>query len=251
MPVNIALDIGNSRVKLGYFEGGTLLAAEAHAHADYPHAVLASALWKRYSGQSKYLGLVSVGNPEMLKATHELVASEPGLLLQPIDRNTPLPIGNRYKSPSTLGMDRVCAAVAGFQRAGGGPVLVVNAGTALTYDYVDAQGDYLGGGISLGLRSRFRALHAYTAALPLLSHDGPLPWTGDTTETCIRSGCVHGVTLEIEGFIAYYRSLSSLPLQVFLTGGDAEFLGNLLKSLTFVDSNLLLYGIHTLIRDHV
>lgn len=249
--MNIVVDIGNSRVKLGYFQGGQLLAATAYAHADYPRAVLASAPWQAYSGQSKYLGMASVGNPEMVKATDILLAAQPGLRLQIISRETPLPIGNRYQTPQTLGMDRICAAVAAFQRAGKGPVLVVNAGTALTYDYVDANGDYLGGAISLGLRSRFRALHDYTAALPLLAHDGPLQWVGDTTETCIRSGLIHGITLEIEGFVARYSELGKEPLSVFLTGGDAEFLGNLLKSITFVDSNLLLYGINTLIRDHV
>jgi type III pantothenate kinase len=249
--VNIALDIGNSRVKIGYFQGDRLLAATAHSHADFPQGVLDSVPWQQYSGESKYLGVANVGNPEMLKAAHVLISHQPLLELHPINQQTPLPIGNRYQSPQTLGMDRLCAAVAGFRRAGGGPVLVVNAGTALTYDYVDAQGDYRGGAISLGLHTRFRALHDYTAVLPLLSPQGALLWTGDTTESCIRSGVVHGMTLEIEGFIAHYRQLCGAALQVFLTGGDAEFLGNLLKSITFVDSNLLLYGINTLIRDHV
>ncbi|MBK9453685.1 MAG: type III pantothenate kinase [Bacteroidetes bacterium] len=248
--MNIVVDIGNSRVKLGYFEGDQLLAASAFPHADYPQAVLASEPWRQYSGHSKYLGMASVGKAEMVKATDILLAAQPGLRLKVISRETALPIGNRYQTPQTLGMDRICAAVAGFRRAGKGPVLVVNAGTALTYDYVDANGDYLGGAISLGLRSRFRALYDYTAALPLLPHEGPLQWVGDTTETCMRSGLIHGIVLEIEGFIAQYQQLSTQPLSVFLTGGDAEFLGNLLKNITFVDSNLLLHGINTLIGDH-
>jgi type III pantothenate kinase len=248
--VNIVVDIGNSRVKLGYFQDDRLVATTAHVHADYPKAVLESEPWKAYSGQSKYLGWVSVSNAEMVTATETLCAQQPALQARKIDRKTKLPIGNRYGSPETLGMDRICAAVAGYERAGGGPVLVVSAGTALTYEYVDAQGDYLGGAISLGLRSRFRALHDYTAALPLLQPDGPLPWVGDTTETCIRSGIVHGMALEIDGFIDQFAQLSTNPLKVFLTGGDAEFLGNHVKSITFVDSNLLLHGINILIRNH-
>jgi type III pantothenate kinase len=248
--VNIALDIGNSRVKLGWFQGDELLATTAHPHSEFPQAVLESRPWLQYSPQSKYLGVASVGNPEMLKGAHILLGSQPGLELRQIDQSTPLPIGNRYQSPQTLGMDRICGAVAAWQRAGKGPVLVVNAGTALTYDYVDEKNDYLGGAISLGMRSRFRALHDYTAALPLLSRNGQLQWMGDSTETSIRSGVVHGMALEIDGFVNRYAQFSDRPQQVFLTGGDAEFLGNHVKSITFVDSNLLLYGINTLIRYH-
>ena len=248
--MNIVADIGNSRVKVGYFESDRLLAVTAHLHADYPQAVLDSEPWQKYSSHSKYLGLANVSNPEMLNATLQLLSSKPNMLLRQIDQHTSLPFGNRYKTPHSLGMDRICAAVAAFVRSGKGPVMVINAGTALTYEYVNEANDYLGGAISLGLRTRFRALHDYTAALPLVSAEGTNEWIGGSTETCIRSGVVHGMVLVIEGFISYYLTLSEKPLQVFLTGGDAEFLGNLVKNITFVDSNLLLYGINTLILDH-
>ena len=248
--MNIVVDIGNTRVKVGYFQGEELLAVNAYPHQDFPQSVLTSEAWRQFSPRSKYLGLVSVGNAEMVKATETLLEAEPGLEMRRIDRDTALPIGSRYGSPQTLGMDRVCAAVAGYQRAGSGPVLVIGAGTAVTYDYVDAHGDYLGGAISPGMRTRFRALHDYTAALPMIDAEGDLPWVGDSTETCIRSGVVHGLVSEIEGFIAHYGSLSSAPLPVFLTGGDALYLGNQVKSPTFADPNLLLYGINALIRYH-
>lgn len=248
--MNIVIDIGNTRVKVGYFDGDTLRDRAAYAHADFPAEVLRSDAWQTYSPQSKYLGLVSVGWEAMVTATYTLAQTVPHLQVVRIDRATPLPIGNRYATPETLGMDRICAAVAGHARAGGHPALVVNAGTALTYDYVDAAGDYRGGGISLGLRSRFRALHDYTAALPLLDHDGPLPLIGDDTATSIRSGVVIGMVAEIEGIVARYQATAGPGLQVFLTGGDAEFLGNHLKSVTFVDANLLLYGINSIILYH-
>ena len=148
--MNIVVDIGNTRVKVGYFQGEELLAVNAYPHQDFPQAVLTSEAWRQFSPRSKYLGLVSVGNAEMVKATETLLEAEPGLEMRRIDRDTALPIGNRYGSPQTLGMDRVCAAVAGYQRAGSGPVLVIGAGTAVTYDYVDAHGDYLGGAIAPG-----------------------------------------------------------------------------------------------------
>lgn len=248
--MNIVVDIGNSRVKVGYFQSEELLAVDAFAHPDYPGAVLQSQAWQQFSPHSKYLGLVSVGNPEMVKATEILLKANPDLEFRRIDRDSPLPIGNRYGSRQTLGMDRICAAVAGYQRAGRGPVLVIVAGTAITYEYVDASGDYRGGAISPGLKTRFRALHEFTAALPLIPIEGDLPWVGDSTETCIRSGVVHGLVSEIEGFIAHYSGHSSAPLPVYLTGGDATYLGNQVKSPTFADPNLLLYGINALIRYH-
>lgn len=248
--MNIVIDIGNSRVKLGYFKETRLLAVEAFLHADFPNAALNSEAWQTYSGQSKYLGLASVGNNEMLEAAEALLKSAPHLKMYRIDQSTVLPIGNRYASKATLGMDRVCAAVAAFARERKGPLLVINAGTAMTFDYVDENGNYLGGSIAPGLRTRFRALETFTAKLPLVSKDGPAPLIGDSTETSIRSGVVNGMLAEIEGMIANYRALAGASLVVYLTGGDAEFLGNQLKSVTFVDANLLLYGINTLVLHH-
>lgn len=186
----------------------------------------------------------------MLNACETLLQAQPQLQLRLIDRNTPLPIGNRYATPQTLGMDRICAAVGAFSKIGRGPLLVVNAGTAITYDFVDASNNYRGGGISPGLRTRFRALHDYTAALPLVEADGALVLVGDDTESSIRSGVVNGVVAEIEGIVTRYRSLAGEELNVILMGGDAEFLGNHLKNVTFVVANLLLYGINALIRHH-
>ncbi|MFM2375188.1 MAG: Type pantothenate kinase [Bacteroidota bacterium] len=248
--MNVVVDIGNSRVKVGYFEGRRLVDATVHLHEDYPREVLESAPWQAYSPRAEYLGLAHVGNDALYRATLHLRSIQPGLQLRAIDQHTPTPFGNRYQTPGSLGMDRICATVAGFERAGTGPVLVINAGTALTFDYVDEANDYLGGAISPGLQTRFRALHDYTAALPLLSLEGRLQWVGDSTDTCIRSGVVHGMVLEMEGFITRYARLSRKPLQVYLTGGDAGFLGNHVKNITFVDSNLVLYGINTLIIDH-
>jgi type III pantothenate kinase len=141
-------------------------------------------------------------------------------------------------------------AVAAYEHAGQGPVLAVNAGTALTFDFVDAQGRYLGGSISPGLRTRFRSLNAFTAALPMVEAEGPAPLIGDSTETSIRSGVLNGMLAEIEGLVQQYRQLAGSGLKVYLTGGDAVFLGNHLKSVTFVDANLLLYGINAIVLHH-
>ncbi|HHG83361.1 MAG TPA: type III pantothenate kinase [Bacteroidetes bacterium] len=164
-----------------------------------------------------------------------------------IDHATPLPVGNAYASPKTLGMDRICAAAGALKLAKNGPILSIDAGTAITYDYVDAFGTYQGGGISPGLRTRFRALNDYTAALPYVEKEGQLQLVGEDTVTSIRSGVVNGVLMEVDGIITQYRKLAGNALKVYLTGGDADFLGNHLKNVNFVDSNLLLRGVLAII----
>jgi type III pantothenate kinase len=160
-----------------------------------------------------------------------------------IDRQTRLPVEIAYRTPETLGMDRVCSAVGVRELAGKGPLLCIDAGTAITYDYIDADNRYCGGGISPGIRTRFRALNQFTAALPLVEKEGRLPLVGDDTETSIRSGVVNGVLAEIAGITERYHEMAGPGLQTAITGGDADFLGNHLKNINFVDSNLLLRGI--------
>jgi type III pantothenate kinase len=247
----LAADIGNSRVKLGLFEGGVLRDVLVFPHADLLVQLPAHPAWQEIRRGLQYLGLASVGKGEMaqtlLKAFDWL---GPEQVLQ-IDTRTPMPIGNRYATPATLGVDRICAAAGAFAQHGRGPLLVIDAGTAITYDYVDAAGDYQGGGISPGLRTRFRALQHFTAALPLVEAEGELPLVGFDTVTSIRSGVVNGLIGEINHFVTAYRALAGDGMPVFLTGGDTTFLGNHLKNINFADAHLLLRGIHTVISHNV
>ncbi|MCL4105823.1 UNVERIFIED_CONTAM: hypothetical protein GTU68_012461 [Idotea baltica] len=144
-------------------------------------------------------------------------------------------------------MDRICACIGGRSRTAQGRLLVIDAGTAITYDYLDAENRYQGGGIAPGIRLRFRSLNDYTASLPLVETLGDTPLVGYNTETSIRSGVVNGMVAEVAGVVEAYRQLAPEPLTVYLTGGDGVFLGNRLKSINFVDSDLLLYGIHTVV----
>ncbi|MCL4138195.1 UNVERIFIED_CONTAM: hypothetical protein GTU68_027016 [Idotea baltica] len=124
------------------------------------------------------------------------------------------------------------------------PILVIDAGTAITYDFANATGEYIGGGIAPGMAMRFRALHEFTARLPMISPDENVALIGDSTETCIQSGVQWGTIAEIERIIDYYKNQVSEDLQVFLTGGDTSYFENHLKNINFADSNLILKGIH-------
>lgn len=248
MSVTLAIDIGNTRVKTGRFAEGELRDLTNHSHPEFIQMVQNAGTLSKFLESVQYIGYVSVGNSEMKAAVRKLVAHRPEIRSLEIDYMTALPVKNEYGSPETLGMDRVCSAVGAWSRTGTGPLLVIDAGTAITYDYIDAAGTYRGGGIAPGIRLRFRALDEFTAALPLVEKEGPCDLVGDDTVTSIRSGVVNGTVEEIRGIVSRYRELSGFDLPVFLTGGDAEFLGNHLKNINFVDSNLLLYGVQAIIQ---
>ncbi|MDE5645907.1 MAG: type III pantothenate kinase, partial [Muribaculaceae bacterium] len=130
--------------------------------------------------------------------------------------DTPVPIGVEYGSRATLGADRLAAA-AGV--AGDTPVLVVDAGTAVTIDLV-AGNTFLGGNISPGLRLRFRSLNAFTSRLPLVGPEGELPEFGNDTVTAIRSGVMRGLAGELAA--AYMTAQNRFEnIKMVLTGGDA------------------------------
>lgn len=162
--------------------------------------------------------------------------------LRQLTPDTPVPLANAYSTPATLGMDRMAAAVGAWSMAQGQNILVVDSGTAVTYDFVDASGVYRGGNIAPGIRLRLKSLHEHTGVLPLVEARGVTPMLGTDTETALRSGAVTGVRNEISGYITELESKCGM-LSVFLTGGDAEFFDIKGKSSTFVVPNLVLIGL--------
>ena len=121
--------------------------------------------------------------------------------------------------------------------------LVIDAGTCVTYDFVNTENEYLGGAISPGIRLRYESLHNYTAKLPLLTIENPESLIGNTTFDSIHSGVVNGISNEIDGFIDEYKKQYSNFI-IILTGGDAEFLAKRLKNIIFANSNFLLESLN-------
>ncbi len=163
---------------------------------------------------------------------------------------THLPIGIEYRTPHTLGHDRIAAAVGAWTQQPGRPLLVVDAGTAITYDLVSAQGKFVGGNIAAGVSMRLRALHEHTGRLPLVASDGELPLLGYDTETAIRAGALQGAAYELEGYITACEA-EYPELLVFLTGGDAERLATIIKRSIFVDKNLVPKGLNRILEYNV
>ena len=163
---------------------------------------------------------------------------------------THVPIGIEYRTPNTLGYDRIAAAVGAWSMHPDTPLLVVDAGTAITYDLVSARGKFVGGNIAAGIEMRLRALHEHTGRLPLVKSDGEVPMLGYDTETAIRSGALQGAAYELEGYITACEA-ENPGLLVFLTGGDAERLAAIIKRTIFVDRNLVAKGLNRILEYNV
>ncbi|MCB0468082.1 MAG: type III pantothenate kinase, partial [Aequorivita sp.] len=126
-------------------------------------------------------------------------------------------------------------------------VLVIDAGTCITYDFLNSKNEYMGGAISPGISLRYKALHTFTEKLPLLEATNPNLFVGNTTATSMHSGVVNGVLYEIDGYISMYRKNYD-NLTVILTGGDAHFLRDSIKNDIFANSNFLLEGLNHILE---
>jgi type III pantothenate kinase len=165
---------------------------------------------------------------KLLKLTHEL----------------PIPLKNCYQVPQTLGMDRLAAALGAWQQFPHQHTLVIDAGTCITYDFVTANAEFLGGMISPGLQMRLKAMHTFTAQLPLITTDFSQkpPLIGQNTTDAMLSGAFHGLSGEINGIISHYQSIFG-RFNILLTGGDALFFDKTIKEANFVNENVVLDGL--------
>ena len=160
--------------------------------------------------------------------------------------DTPVPIMNRYRTPETLGSDRLAAVIGASSLKPGKDLLIIDAGTCITYEVIDARGNYWGGNIAPGMQMRLRALHEFTARLPLVEAEGEVPGMGYNTETAIRSGVLRGMKYEIEGYIKSMRS--KFPhLLVFLTGGDHINFDTNIKNIIFTDKYIVPRGLNRIL----
>ena len=201
--MNLVVDIGNSRTKLAIFLKKELvdfrtvneltivqLEEIKKAYPDIDRAILSS---------------VSIADPQVVGYLKS------GFIhFLELNYLTPVPIKNQYKTPHTLGLDRLAAAIGACELFPGKDLLVIDAGTAITFDLIENNGTFKGGNISPGLRSRFRALHEFTKKLPLLEETEEYPVIGQTTEEAIRAGVINGMVFEIDGTIDLFRKTSEL-----------------------------------------
>lgn len=240
--MNLVIDIGNTRTKAGLFRNGKLEYREARENREIGDLL---ALATNHKAENVILSTVADAVATPLR---EALASR--FFFMELSAATPLPIKNLYRTPETLGKDRLAAVVGAYALYPGQACLVVDAGTCITYDLLSSGGDYLGGNISPGIAMRLKAMHTFTARLPLVA-PGPLEeWIGDSTEAALRNGGQLGALLEAEGYLRYCRSRFGAIHGIF-TGGDADFFAKNLKSEIFVNHNLVLIGLDQILNYNV
>lgn len=232
------IDIGNTVAKLVAFDGDEPV-EEIRTCNDSLSALGAFAT--KYAFTHGIVGTVKGLTAEAEEQLRSLKI--PILRFSP---QTPVPITNRYKSPETLGADRLAAAVGASSLKPGKDLLIIDAGTCVTYEVIDAKGSYWGGNIAPGMQMRLRSLNEFTAKLPLVSAEGDVPGMGYDTETAIRSGVLRGMKYEIEGYIRSMRR--KYPhLLVFLTGGDKINFDTTIKSIIFADKFIVPRGLNKIL----
>ncbi len=209
--MNLIIDIGNTCVKLLSFKGNEVI-EEKRSDKDDVEAL--KSFCTRYTFDKGIFSTVSELSDEYRKVLLEL----PFPILEFVSGETPTPINNKYKSPYTLGSDRLAAAVGAYSLTPGHNILIVDVGTCVTFDFINAQGEYLGGNISPGPTMRLKALNHYTSRLPIVDRRGETPDIGFNTETAIRSGVLNGIKYEIQGYVNKF--IDKYPeLYIYLTGG--------------------------------
>ena len=236
--MKLIIDIGNTVVKMVAFRGDEPvdeIRAESGELAGLCDFV------KKYDFRRGIVGTVR----NLLDSEEEALSRLPFPLLR-LSPDTPVPITNRYRTPQTLGSDRLAAVIGASSLKPGHDLLIIDAGTCITYEVIDARGNYWGGNIAPGMQMRLRALHEFTGRLPLVEAEGDVPGMGYSTETAIRSGVLRGMKYEIEGYIKSMRS--KFPhLLVFLTGGDRINFDTNIKNIIFTDKYIVPRGLNKIL----
>ena len=234
----LVIDVGNTKIKAAVFEQDTLILRE-EITKDFFLKELKKIFKKNKLIQKTIISSVANVSDEILyylqNKTH----------LFHVTTETQFPFENKYETPMTLGIDRKVLVTGAVLKYPEQNVLIIDAGTCITYDFVDAHKKYFGGAISPGLTIRYKALNHYTSKLPHLLPEYPNSIIGNSTYQSMHSGVVNGILYEIEGFINdYLRQYEHLT--IILTGGDALFLAKRLKNPIFANSNFLLESLNLL-----
>lgn len=240
--MNLVIDIGNTTTKLGVLNSaGWLAEFLVLQHSDALQS--AEALHAKY-GDTLHQAILST--------THGRADSH-GKLCAWLDNTfanviyfnhtTAIPLKNLYTTPATLGMDRLAAAIGAWSLSPDQNLVVVDLGTAITFDFVTKNGEYLGGNISPGMMMRFMALHQHTHALPLCTAPEEIIDFGRSTSQAIEQGVVQGIMHEIEGY-----ATRDSHTKMFFTGGDAFYFEKRVKSTIFANYELVLLGLNRILE---
>ncbi len=241
---NLVIDIGNTQTKLAVFSQNEMIDTRRY---QFINSDIISAVLQKYQIDKAIISSVKGGPQDWendLKTQVKACNFNSGIVKN---------IHNQYRTPQTLGADRLAAVVGAHSLYPEVNNLIIDGGTCITYDWVDSKGNYFGGSISPGLNMRYKALNHYTGALPLLGEDKEFNSSyGDDTATAIKSGVQNGIKYELVGFIESYNKPGQ-QMNIILTGGDNVFFDTLLKNSIFApyikkEPHLVLKGLNASIE---
>ena len=238
--MNLILDVGNSLLKIALFKKSQLIQKfkftenykrnieDIISENNVTHSIISN------------VGRIDDSIINILKESTNLLL---------VSNQLKFPFKNLYKSKNTLGQDRLALVSAAAFKFPKENVLIVDAGSCITYDFKNNNNEYLGGGISPGILMRFKSLNTFTSNLPLIDFDSIHQLIGNNTKNSINSGVINGTISEINGIIQHYCE-GFKNIRIILTGGDSNFLLKRIKNSIFADQNFLLVGLNKLLEDN-
>ncbi len=238
MTYNLCIDIGNTKIKSGIFRNNSLI------ELIFGLDELLEKISRQYQIKNCIISSTRKTIPQNIKKIKYI--TENFIILS--DKIN-LPIKIDYSTPKTLGRDRIAAAIGANSLFPNQNCIVIDAGTCITYDFVDKKNIFRGGNISPGIYMRLKAMHDYTSNLPLVDlvvNDNIL---GKSTEEALQNGAIRGTFLEISSFIQLILDKYGSSNVIF-TGGDAKYFVNYFKSAIFADQNLVLVGLNEIIKKY-
>ena len=238
--MELVIDIGNTRIKYAGITNGQIQTK------GYCTEVELHSRLNAFSGKVDNIMLSTV-KPVSEAILIELTECCTNNLVLSSDME--MPFKNDYETPKTIGADRLALAAGGMFKFPKKDVLIVDVGTCMTFDFVDAKATYHGGAISPGLQMRLKALNEFTGNLPLIALQEPINLIGRNTKESILSGVVNGMLKELDGIIDVYK-LRYPEMKIILTGGDLAFFDKKLKNSIFADADTLLKGMYFILKQH-
>jgi len=240
--MNLVIDIGNSFAKIALLENNKII--KILSYKSLKKDIITEILIKNPNINGAIYSSVRTENADIIELLKNTMA------FINFNHQTKIPIKNLYKTKETLGLDRLASVIGANQIFPSEDILVIDAGTAITFDFINAQKEYYGGCISPGLNMRFKALNTFTEKLPLLSSQVDYKIYGNSTETSIVSGVQNGIIFEIDEYINRYKTQNK-NLKTILTGGDTNFFVGKLKNSIFAEPNLVFIGLHKILKYNV
>lgn len=235
--MKVIIDIGNTKAKYALFDGLDIVGeVKVTSHDRVVEEIVETCC--EVGVRRGMIASVSSCGDDIMEQLKKL-----GMDIRPFDVRCPLPMKIDYATPETLGVDRIAAVVGAIAKYGKGEMLIIDAGTAITYDYVTEDGHYIGGCISPGIVMRFKALNLLTGKLPIVEISDYREEIGDTTKSAIASGVLNGIKYEVEGFVNAFCVKNNKNKKIIVSGGDHKYLVLPMKSPKFVAPNLVLEGI--------